>query len=116
VTSYFVNGQISGWELKATHAHEQKHIEQYRRFKTCAAFDWYYHSDIGRLESEAEAYVAGWCAVFDDVSDAGRLESVSLYNLTRHGYDIMTVLQAWNKYHEIECPEKKLPTNLVPTQ
>lgn len=44
-----------------TRAHEAKHIEQIRRFPNCPAFYRWYGSPQGRLDSEAEAYAAGWC-------------------------------------------------------
>lgn len=116
--SFWVDGdvvRIGGWELKATIAHEEKHREQYRRFPTCAAFDWYYNSSVGRLESEAEAYVAGWCAAYDDVPDPVLAETEALRHVASYGYDIYLVLQEWKKWKTIECPQRPEPSNLVAT-
>jgi hypothetical protein len=50
-------------------AHELKHQDQYKRYDKCATFDVAYRSALGFLTYEAEAYMAGYCAVRSEIAD-----------------------------------------------
>jgi hypothetical protein len=116
--SFWLDGSIDGGELKATIAHERKHVEQYHRFATCADFDLYYRTPVGRLESETEAYVAGWCAAYGDMeglNDPLSLKARSIHLIaTGYGFDPFMVVQTWKKYEDQECPGHPEETNLAP--
>jgi hypothetical protein len=50
-------------EVQATVVHEAMHREQYERFASCRDFDKWYETPKGMVETEAEAYAAGYCAI-----------------------------------------------------
>jgi len=82
-------------------AHEAKHREQYARWKSCKAFQDYYKTPVGRLESEAEAYVAGYCVAVKMGADPVQFKGNYIRNLyALFGGGVMpgVILETWKKY------------------
>ena len=61
--SFISTHAIPANEVQATTVHEATHRNQYERFDSCRAFDKWYATPKGMLETEAEAYAAGYCAI-----------------------------------------------------
>ena len=98
---YMVVGGLSAMERAATEAHERKHMEQYDRFKDCAAFYRWYDTPKGKMASEAEAFAAGWCVQVAMGADGYSLRSGYLLNLITNyvpGTPIYEVAQEFKKY------------------
>jgi hypothetical protein len=94
---------LSAMQRQDTEAHERKHLEQHRRFKTCKDFDKYYKTPRGRLELEAEAFAAGWCVQVALGADPYSLRSYYLQTLMRHyvpGTQVYEVATAFARYQE----------------
>lgn len=84
-----------------TRVHEAKHREQYTRYPSCEAFDAYYHTPKGRLESEAEAYHAGNCASIKAGKDPQELEATSIRRMwlwMGGGTPIYELVEAYRRY------------------
>jgi hypothetical protein len=112
--TYWIDGMIDSTEEKATRVHELKHVEQYHRYPSCAAFELYYRTPQGRMDSEMEAYVAGWCSVYSEMDDPTQIKRNSLRIFAEMGYDIFYALQQWKKYEALECPGHPEDTNIAP--
>lgn len=93
--------------LRDVAAHEAKHREQFARFASCAIWNAYYRTPVGRLESEAEAYAAGWCESrrlgWADLEDLERQYLRNIYGLLGGGTPIFTILQRFKHYVD-GCP------------
>jgi hypothetical protein len=103
---YLVKGGLSAMEKAATEAHEAKHLAQHRRYTNCKAFYDYYDTPVGRLETEAEAFVAGWCVQVAMGADDLSLKQNYLQLLIRYyvpGTPIYEAAQVFAKY-EKDCP------------
>ena len=97
----FINSRQDGTELADTRAHEAKHREQVARFRDCKTFDDYYHTPVGMLELEAEAYKAGACESIKRGIDPATVEQWSVQTLYRWmggGTPLFTILEAYRKY------------------
>ncbi len=59
----FINVDVlSTSDLITVPPHEAKHREQFTRFPSCKAVRRHYRTGTGRMQMEAEAYAAGYCA------------------------------------------------------
>jgi len=118
--TFCVNGQVDVWmnerltgvERKAAEVHEQKHVEQYSRFPTCAAYVAWYSTPKGRLAAELEAYVAGWCAEYDEFGDPGFWEA-NYIRWAADGSPPFEALMLWKQFKAEQCPNRPDPNNLV---
>jgi hypothetical protein len=101
---YLLRGGMSKIDMIETDAHERKHIEQYGRFKNCAAFYKYYDTPVGELELEAEAFATGRCAVASLGVDTLSLRQRHLQNLITWYVPGTTIWQAYEVYKKYqEC-------------
>jgi hypothetical protein len=66
----FIRRGLDSLRERATQAHEAMHERQMQRFPSCDAFDRWYRSGQGRVWAEAEAYMAGLCAIRSAVDTA----------------------------------------------
>jgi hypothetical protein len=104
----FVRLDMPAEEVKPTAAHERKHVEQMGRFNNdCDRFlDWY-NTPVGKLMSEAEAYMTGYCVAVSAGADPVTLmheytKRLSFY-LGGGGVNSLQVIAAMNQYNT--CPE-----------
>lgn len=82
--------------------HEAKHREQFARFPSCEAWNAYYRTPNGKLQTEAEAYAAGYCEAkrrgYEDMEDLERHYLQDIYSLLGGGTGIYTILQTFKHY------------------
>ncbi len=88
--------------IRDVEVHEAKHREQFARFPSCDAFNAYYRTPVGKLQSEAEAYAAGWCESrklgYPDLEDLERHYLQNIYRLLGGWTPIYTILQTFKHY------------------
>ena len=102
----FVRVGLSEIDHAATTAHEKKHIEQYTRYPTCTLFYRWYTTPVGTLETEAEAFAAGWCVAAKMGADTVSYRSWILQSLTQRyvpGTPIYEAARVFAKY--AKCKE-----------
>lgn len=102
---YLIQGGLSAIDEAATKAHEQKHMEQHRRYTNCQAFYTWYETPKGELEIEAEALAAGWCVQVKMGADPLSSKQFALGLLIRYyvpGTQIYEAAQAFGRYEQ--CP------------
>lgn len=100
---YFIRGGLSALDRLETDAHEKMHVEQYGRFKNCAAFYRWYDTPKGKLHAEAEAFAAGRCAVAPYGVDTLSLRQMHLQNLIRFYVPGTTIYDAYQVYKQYEA-------------
>jgi hypothetical protein len=97
----FVAVGLSAIDLAEVSAHERKHAEQHRRFKSCAAFQKYYNTPAGKMKTEVEAFAAGWCVATAMGADPVSLRAMVVQLVERHyvpGTPVFEISQEFKKY------------------
>lgn len=103
---FFVRGDLTDDEAADVTAHERTHLAQHRRFPSCAAFNAWYKTPRGMLESESEAYARGWCVSVARGADANALRSAYVQILYMSylggGTPVFEIAQTFERY--ARCP------------
>jgi hypothetical protein len=97
----FVRAGLPALEAVGTAAHETKHIEQHQRFPNCLAFFKHYATPKGKMEIEAEAFHADWCATLAVGADTVSRRALYLETIQKHyvpGTLLSEIAQAFDRF------------------
>lgn len=100
----FIASNLAAIDSAATRAHEAMHREQYTRFPSCDAFIRYYQTPRGKLQSEAEAYHAGWCVSIRMGADSVSLRQAFIEQISRYFGGEVNQLEIARDFDRYRCP------------
>jgi hypothetical protein len=92
----FVRTGLAPTEDAAVRAHEERHKAQYRRWVSCAAFDAYYATDSGYVQTEGEASAVQFCVMVASGVDSVMAQADLVERITRQGRQKRHAVADWD--------------------
>lgn len=114
----FVRVGLAGTEDAAVRAHEARHEAQYRRWVSCAAFEAYYATDTGFVQTEAEASAVQFCVMRARGVDSVAARADMVERIARQGRRRRHATSEWEASQALDgflpCPVRDVADRSAP--